>query len=83
MLENSVGIRFRDVRPEVFILSHRKGFVRAVRNAMNCRLKDVVIISVQPSIDEDLFRAKRYISKDLDILFTVRKPDGGFFPLTV
>ena len=25
MLENSVGVRFRDVRPEVFILSHRKG----------------------------------------------------------
>ncbi|KAJ8945175.1 hypothetical protein NQ314_009307, partial [Rhamnusium bicolor] len=79
MLENSVGIRFRDVRPESFILSHRKGFVRAVRNAMNCRLKDVVIISVQPSSDEDLLRAKRYISKDLDVLFTVRKPDEGFY----
>ncbi|KAJ8970951.1 hypothetical protein NQ317_014059 [Molorchus minor] len=63
MLENSVGIRFRDVRPEVFILSS----------------KDVIIISVQPSIDEDLLRAKRYINKDLDVLFTVRKPDEGFF----
>ncbi|VEN38816.1 unnamed protein product, partial [Callosobruchus maculatus] len=89
MLENSVGIRFRDVRPEAFILSHRKGFIRAVRNAMNCRLKDVIIISVQPSIDEDLYRvkrnanvldrARRYVNKDLDVLFTVRKTDGGFF----
>ncbi|KRT79053.1 Cadherin, partial [Oryctes borbonicus] len=51
MLENSIVIRFREVSPESFVLSHRKGFVKAVRNAMNCRLKDVVIISVQPSND--------------------------------
>ncbi|XP_056644010.1 fat-like cadherin-related tumor suppressor homolog isoform X1 [Diorhabda sublineata] len=80
MLENAVGIRFRDVRPETFILSHRKGFIRAIRNAMNCRLKDVVIISVQPSNNEDLLRTKRYSNKDLDVLFTVYKPDEGFFP---
>ncbi|XP_076257504.1 FAT atypical cadherin kugelei isoform X3 [Rhynchophorus ferrugineus] len=92
MLDSSVGVRFRDVSPQTFILSHRKGFVRAVRNAMNCKLKDVIIISVQPSNDEDLLRAKRsllsnstaerskrYIHKDLDVLFTVRKPDEGFF----
>ncbi|XP_030753846.1 fat-like cadherin-related tumor suppressor homolog [Sitophilus oryzae] len=90
MLDNSVGIRFRDVSPESFILSHRKGFVRAVRNAMNCKSKDVIIVSVQPSRDDDLLRArrnvdylnersKRYIHKDLDVLFTVRKSDDGFY----
>lgn len=79
MLDNSVGVRFRDVSPEAFILSHRKGFVRSVRNSMNCRLKDVIIISVQPSSDDDILRAKRYINKDLDVLFTVRKPDNGFY----
>ncbi|XP_015840548.1 fat-like cadherin-related tumor suppressor homolog isoform X7 [Tribolium castaneum] len=80
MLENSVAIRFRQVSPEVFVLSHRKGFVRAVRNAMNCRLKDVIIISVQPSDDDASLRSKRFIvNKDLDVLFTVRKPDEGFF----
>lgn len=79
MLQNSVGIRFRDVKPQAFILSHRKGFVRAVRNAMNCRLKDVVIISVQPSVDEDLLRVKRYVNKYLDVLFTVRRGDNGFY----
>ncbi|XP_060526655.1 fat-like cadherin-related tumor suppressor homolog isoform X2 [Cylas formicarius] len=79
MLENSVGVRFRDITPESFVLSHRKGFVRAVRNAMSCRLKDVVIISVQPSLDEDLLRAKRNAHKDLDVLFTVRRPDDGFY----
>ncbi|XP_063909336.1 fat-like cadherin-related tumor suppressor homolog isoform X5 [Zophobas morio] len=81
MLDHAVAIRFRQVSPEVFVLSHRKGFVRAVRNAMNCRLKDVVIVSVQPSNDDDLpLRSKRYIvSKDLDVLFTVRRPDEGFY----
>ncbi|CAH0554100.1 unnamed protein product, partial [Brassicogethes aeneus] len=79
MLDNSVGIRFRGVSPESFILSHKKGFVKAVRNAMNCRLKDVVIISVQPSNDDEIYRAKRYINKDLDVLFTVRKSDEGFY----
>nr|XP_023018375.1 fat-like cadherin-related tumor suppressor homolog [Leptinotarsa decemlineata] len=78
MLENSVALRFRDVRPETFILSHRKGFIRAVRNAMKCRSDDVVIVSVQPSSNESP-RSKRYTSKNLDVLFTVRKSDGGFF----
>ncbi|KAL3276606.1 hypothetical protein HHI36_011978 [Cryptolaemus montrouzieri] len=78
MLENSVAIRFRAVSPESFVLSHKKGFVRVVRNALNCRLKDVIIISVQSSEDEVL-RTKRQVSRDLDVLFTVRKPDGTYF----
>ncbi|CAG9865049.1 unnamed protein product [Phyllotreta striolata] len=80
MLENAVGVRFRDVKPETFVLSHRKGFVRAIRNAMNCRLKDVIIISVQSSANEDSHRTKRYSNKDLDVLFTVHKPEEGYFP---
>lgn len=64
--------------------------MKAVKNAMNCKLKDVIIISVQPSSDEDLLRVrryvnetltrpKRYLQKDLDVLFTVRKPDEEFY----
>ncbi|KAF5307382.1 hypothetical protein FQR65_LT07099 [Abscondita terminalis] len=81
MLENAVVVRFREVSPEAFVLSHRKGFVRAVRNAMNSRLKDVIIISVQPSSDETNIRTKRQIivNKDLDVLFTVRKPADGYY----
>lgn len=78
MLENAISIRFREVSPETFILSHRKGFVRAVRSAMNSRLKDVVIVSVQPSA-VDGSRRKRAVN-DLDVLFTVRKQDAGFYP---
>ncbi|XP_058828867.1 fat-like cadherin-related tumor suppressor homolog isoform X4 [Topomyia yanbarensis] len=52
MLANSIVIRFMKVSPESFILSHRKGFIRSVRNSMGCKIKDVVIISVQKSNDE-------------------------------
>lgn len=77
MLKNSVIVRFREVSPEDFILSHRKGFVRTVRNAMHCRLKDIVIISVQPSTDEANMIKSRAIRQavhnDLDLLFAVKK----------
>nr|XP_034195560.1 fat-like cadherin-related tumor suppressor homolog isoform X8 [Osmia lignaria] len=77
MLENSVIVRFREVSPEDFMLSHRKGFVRTLRNAMNCRPKDIVIISVQPSSDEaNLIKSRairQAVHNDLDLLFAVKK----------
>ncbi|XP_066592660.1 fat-like cadherin-related tumor suppressor homolog isoform X2 [Prorops nasuta] len=77
MLDNSVIVRFREVSPEDFILSHRKGFLRTVRNAMNCKLKDITIISVQPSTDDtNLIKSRtirQAVHNDLDLLFAVRK----------
>lgn len=79
MLENSVVLRLRSIRPELFVQNHRKDFIRAIRNIMNSRLKDVILISIQPSRDEDntnihgLSLYRKIISKDLDILFTVKK----------
>ncbi|XP_011297771.1 fat-like cadherin-related tumor suppressor homolog isoform X1 [Fopius arisanus] len=78
MLDNSVIIRFREVSPEDFIFSHRKGFLRTVRHAMNCRLKDIVIIGVQASTDDNVNIIKsrmvrQAIHNDLDLLFSVRK----------
>ncbi|XP_076227334.1 FAT atypical cadherin kugelei isoform X9 [Nomia melanderi] len=89
MLENSVIIRFREVSPEDFILSHRKGFLRTVRHVMSCRPKDIVIISVQASSDEaNLIKSRairQAVHNDLDLLFAVKKPgtgmgSPGFFP---
>ncbi|XP_026296983.1 fat-like cadherin-related tumor suppressor homolog isoform X4 [Apis mellifera] len=85
MLENSVIVRFREVSPENFILSHRKGFIKTVRNAMNCRLKDIVIVSVQPSTDEiNLIKSRtirQTVHNDLDLLFAVKKSSTplGFY----
>ncbi|XP_053598514.1 fat-like cadherin-related tumor suppressor homolog isoform X2 [Microplitis demolitor] len=78
MLENTVIVRFREVSPEDFVLSHRKGFMRTIRNAMNCRLKDIVIISVQASSDDvniikSRLTRRQAIHNDLDLLFAVRK----------
>lgn len=53
MLENAVIIKFSEVTPDQFVLSHRKTFVRSIRNAIGCRLKDVIILSVQTSTDDD------------------------------
>ncbi|KAJ8667841.1 hypothetical protein QAD02_009504, partial [Eretmocerus hayati] len=90
MLENSVIVRFREVSPEDFVLKHRKAFVRTVRNALNCRLKDVLILSVQSSSDLEInsikpSRARRHLQSqqqqvvhnDLDVLFAVRKAGSG------
>lgn len=52
MLDNAIIVKFSDVTPEKFILSHRKTFIRSVRNAIGSRLKDVLLISVQSSRDD-------------------------------
>jgi len=83
MLHHAVIIRFRDVSPSEFVLSHRKGFIRAVRNALGARVKDVVIISVQSSGQSSpgKIRPKRQITiRGLDVLFAVRKPQQPMAP---
>lgn len=65
MLENAVVVRFRSISPEMFVLSHRKGFIKAVQKAMNCLPKDVVIISVQTA-ENEYKRPKRDIQNYLN-----------------
>ncbi|XP_023314181.1 fat-like cadherin-related tumor suppressor homolog isoform X1 [Trichogramma pretiosum] len=87
MLENSVIVRFREVSPEDFVLKHRRGFLRTVRNAMKCRPKDVLILSIQPSTEAEnnviksrsARQAGAVVHNDLDVLFAVRKPDPSEF----
>ncbi|GLH14886.1 Fat-like cadherin-related tumor suppressor homolog [Gryllus bimaculatus] len=77
MLSNSVIIRFRDISPLDFVLSYRKGFRRAVGNSLKGRLKDVIIISIQPTSVELSKSKGRYTrqaqNSDLDVLFAVKK----------
>lgn len=85
-LAESIVIRFREVTARDFVLAHRKGFVRAVRGAMDCRASDVVIVSVQPSgagvgdaaTGPAAARARRQVARDLDVLFAVRRDDGRY-----
>ncbi|KPI91036.1 Fat-like cadherin-related tumor suppressor-like [Papilio xuthus] len=85
MLAHAVVIRFREVTDRDFVLSHRKGFIRAVHEATLCRQSDVLIVGVQAS-DADFEaestrprRTTRRIAQDLDVAFAVRSEDGNGF----
>ncbi|KAH9632149.1 hypothetical protein HF086_006583 [Spodoptera exigua] len=83
MLAQAIVVRFREVTDRDFILSHRKGFLRAVAEASDCEPGAVVIVSVQPSgeadEDEPGGRARRQVAQDLDVAFAVRAA-AGFLP---
>ncbi|XP_060800580.1 fat-like cadherin-related tumor suppressor homolog isoform X2 [Amyelois transitella] len=81
MLAQAIVVRFREVTDRDFILSHRKGFVRAVAEATDREPSDVIIISVQPSGgDVTSARTKRQVARDLDVAFAVRSSPTGFLP---
>ncbi|CAH1634963.1 unnamed protein product [Spodoptera littoralis] len=81
MLAQAIVVRFREVTDRDFILSHRKGFIRAIAEATDCEPGDVVIVSVQPSgdADDDAARARRQVAQDLDVAFAVRAA-AAFLP---
>ncbi|KAJ0179077.1 hypothetical protein K1T71_004789 [Dendrolimus kikuchii] len=81
MLAQAIVVRFREVTDADFVLSHRKGFLRAVAEATDCEPADVVVISVQSSDEleaepEDARRTRRQVARDLDVAFAVRNAEG-------
>lgn len=67
LLAQAIVVRFREVTDRDFVLSHRKGFLRAVAEATERESADVLLISVQPSdlvlddVDEEPSRRKRQV----------------------
>lgn len=105
-LQNAVILTIREMSAEDFVLSYRKNLLKAARNIMNVRTKDVFIISIQPQIkgnrttresesnrrnslptnSESVWRIRdsgRSSRPNLDVLFAVQKPSGGFYPPAV
>lgn len=85
-LDRSAIVRFREVSAEDFILKHRRGFLKTVRHALGCRIKDIVILSVQPSNDaavNDVIKSREVrqtaVHNDLDVLFAVKKSNTQEF----
>ncbi|KAG8186896.1 hypothetical protein JTE90_023783 [Oedothorax gibbosus] len=76
---NSVALRLDDVTPEDFLLTYKKDFLRGLRNVLNVRMKDVEIISLQPTL-QDKKRKQRATVQDLDIVFAVHAGANGFYP---
>ncbi|EDV52449.2 uncharacterized protein Dere_GG16079 [Drosophila erecta] len=84
MLKESVVIRFSSISASEFLLSHRKTFMRSIRNIMRCRQKDVILITLQSErIRTGGNRRARSIGSDLNVVFAVRKqqiiPDSDEF----
>lgn len=80
MLQNAVSIRLRSISPEEFILSKKKTFIRAIKEIIHCRIKDIILISVQNTIGAHNIRNKRQATEsgkstnnNVDVLFAVRK----------
>ncbi|XP_059483774.1 fat-like cadherin-related tumor suppressor homolog isoform X2 [Neocloeon triangulifer] len=82
VLQQAVIIRFLDVTPEDFLYSYRKNFIKAIKSTLNVRLKDVMILSLQPtapSQTKQKIRLKR-AAPGLDVLVAVRSPTGALVP---
>ena len=69
MIDNAVLIRFRNVTAEKFMLSHRKSFIRSIRNIINSNINDIFLISAQNA----------NVPEQLDLLFVARNRDTKFF----
>lgn len=74
LLAQAVVVRFRAVTDAEFVLSHRKGFLRAVREAMDCEADSVLLLGAQPAEAnaENEVRRRRQVAGDLDVAVTVR-----------
>ncbi|XP_070553228.1 protocadherin Fat 1-like isoform X2 [Ptychodera flava] len=72
-LDNSLTIRFNDIRPEVFLEGYYRIFTRTLKNMLQfVELDDIKMVSLQET-DFD--------SGDLDVLFAVEKsPDSYLKP---
>ena len=98
-VQNAIILTIRDMSANDFITSYRKSLLKAVRNIMNVRTKDVFIISIQPQVKQNRtiretaahkkpsgrepiwrIRDSGRRNPNLDILFAVQKPAGGFYP---
>ncbi|XP_042222155.1 fat-like cadherin-related tumor suppressor homolog isoform X3 [Homarus americanus] len=86
MVENAVILRLGGANPEEFLLSYRRSFHRGVKNLLNAKSRDVIILSLQNSNARVRRDKKKSVQKsvfeqgDLDILFVVRKSSYDFYP---
>ncbi|XP_062134609.1 LOW QUALITY PROTEIN: fat-like cadherin-related tumor suppressor homolog [Drosophila sulfurigaster albostrigata] len=74
MVKEAAVIRFSKIAASEFLLSHRKGFIRSIRNVMRCRQKDVILISLQEKMKKRLSKRDAYSTDlSLNVAFAVRK----------
>lgn len=72
-IDNSVQLKIGSVTPEDFLVSHKTPFLRALRNTLNVRMKDVLIISTQQASDLKRDRRSPNSKNDLIVVISVYK----------
>ncbi|UYV60172.1 FAT1, partial [Cordylochernes scorpioides] len=89
-LANAISIQFSDVTPEDFYLQYQKSFAKGIRNIFNVRIKDVNILSIQPSsptappVKNLTLQDSWNNSQNVDVLFVIHKGTQNYFsPKTV
>lgn len=87
MVESAVIVQLGGASPEEFLLSYKRNFHRGVKNLLNAKSRDVVILSLQNSHGRTRRDNKRktkrkyqYEEGDIDVLFVVRKSTKDFYP---
>lgn len=87
MVNSAVIVQLAGATPEEFLLSYRRSFHRSIKNLLNAKSRDVIILSLQNShsrVRRD--NKKNSLGKsvtrqgNLDILFVVRKSSADYYP---
>jgi len=82
MIENSIVIELRSISVKDFVTNYKKTFIRVMKNVFNVRMKDIIILSVQPAEHKNLnnrIRRSDTSLGDVSVLFAVAKTRGGYF----
>lgn len=88
MVDSGVIIQLGGASPEEFLLSYRRSFHRAIKNLLNVKSRDVIILSLQDSPSRIRRNSRKkaygmvspYRRGNLDVLFVVRKSIDDFYP---
>ncbi|XP_064094852.1 fat-like cadherin-related tumor suppressor homolog isoform X3 [Macrobrachium nipponense] len=90
MINNSVIIQLEGATPEEFILSYKRRFHRGIKNLLNVKSRDVIILSLQPSrtrfrrnTKKKIYAKPMYHTADLDVLFAVRRTPDEYYNRTI
>jgi protocadherin Fat 1/2/3 len=82
MVDNSIVVELRSISVKEFVTNYKKTFIRVMKNVFNVRMKDIIILSVQPAehkITSNRMRRNENSLGDISVLFAVAKTRGGYF----
>ena len=82
MIENSVVVELRSISVKEFVTNYKKTFVRIMKNVFNVKMKDIIILSVQPTDHknpQNRLRRSHDTLGDISVLFAVARARGGYY----